>query len=337
MVRVPGATEKLLTHAVARSPGRALGVLVDRPQVGLEVRPAPCGYSNGNCSAYSSMKKSNGLITFMSATRPTVIVRLRARFGEDQPGEEVAERVLLPVDEVVAGLDLQRVRLDRGPRVRRRAQPDDVRIHLHQPVERVAGAMLQRHLDTHQLIPSQRDAARIARSAHHVPVPAVGDAPRTHSTSVPASTIPARLMASWAADSAAISQSPTVAATTANPAAGTVVTEMKTPTSAADFADTNDSIPAAPANSATMNDSGPTWKMKSTSFSSRVLARLDPADGLTGEHADRGDKHGHREADHQRQRGTAGQIRLAPDQRHRERGQRPELGPDHHRADHRDG
>ena len=65
-------------------------------------------------------------------------------------------------------------------------------------------------------------------------------------------------MASWAADLAAMSQSPTVAATTAKPAAGTVVTEMKTPTRAADLADTNDSMPAAPANNATTNDSGPT-------------------------------------------------------------------------------
>ena len=159
---------------------------------------------------------------------------------------------------------------------------------------------------------------------------------RTHSTSTPASTIPARLIASWAADSAAISQSPTVAATTANPAAGTVVTEMKTPTSAADFADTNDSIPAAPANNATTNDSGPTWKMKSTSFQLARARQIDPADGLTRQHADRGDQHGDREADHQRQRGAAGQVRLAPDERHRQRGQRPELGPDHHRADHRD-
>ena len=68
-----------------------------------------------------------------------------------------------------------------------------------------------------------------------------------------------------------MSQSPTDAATTANPAAGTVVTEMNTPTSAADLADTSDSMPAAPASSATTNDSGPTWKMKSTSVSSRVL------------------------------------------------------------------
>ena len=55
-----------------------------------------------------------------------------------------------------------------------------------------------------------------------------------------------------------------MAATTAKPAAGTVVTEMNTPTSAADFDDTSDNMPAAPASSATTNDSGPTWKMKST-------------------------------------------------------------------------
>lgn len=60
------------------------------------------------------------------------------------------------------------------------------------------------------------------------------------------------------ADCWATCQSPMVAATTANPAAGTVVTEMKTPTSAADFADTSYSIPAAPANIATTNYNGPT-------------------------------------------------------------------------------
>ncbi len=67
------------------------------------------------------------------------------------------------------------------------------------------------------------------------------------------------------ADFAATSQSPRIAATTANPAAGTVVTEMNTPTRAADFDDIRDSIPAAPASSATTNEIGPTWKMKSTS------------------------------------------------------------------------
>jgi hypothetical protein len=37
-----------------------------------------------------------------------------------------------------------------------------VGIHLHQPIERVAGAMLQRHLDAHLQIPSQAAMTRIA-------------------------------------------------------------------------------------------------------------------------------------------------------------------------------
>src|SRR6476659_3449225 len=90
----------------------------------------------------------------------------------------------------------------------------------------------------------------------------------------PATVMPTRLTPSCAADWAAIAQSPTVAATTANPAAGTVVTEMNTPTSAADFDDTNDSMPAAPANNATTNENGPTWKMKSTSLSSLVVSSV---------------------------------------------------------------
>ncbi len=43
--------------------------------------------------------------------------------GEDQPRKVVGERILLPVDEVPAGLDPQRVRQDRRAAVRRRAQP----------------------------------------------------------------------------------------------------------------------------------------------------------------------------------------------------------------------
>ena len=46
-----------------------------------------------------------------------------------------------------------------------------------------------------------------------------------------------------------------MAATTANPAAVTVYTEMNTPTRPADLAETSESIPAAPASSATTKDS----------------------------------------------------------------------------------
>ena len=66
-----------------------------------------------------------------------------------QPGQEVAHRVLLPVDEVVGRLDPQRVGLDGGAGVRRRAQPHDVRIYLDQLVKGVAGAVLQRNFDAH--------------------------------------------------------------------------------------------------------------------------------------------------------------------------------------------
>ena len=44
-------------------------------------------------------------------------------------------------------------------------------------------------------------------------------------------------------------------ATAALAAAGTVVTEISTPTRAPDFAEVSDSVPATPARNATMNDS----------------------------------------------------------------------------------
>ncbi len=131
-----------------------------------------------------------------------------------------------------------------------------------------------------------------------------------------------------------MSQSPTVAATTANPAAGTVVTEMKTPTSAADFADTSDSMPAAPANNATTNDSGPTWKMKSTSDSSRVLSTViqptaSPASTPSAVTSIATGKPTSRAAAARRARYI--RRRTSADGQRR---QRTELGSHHHRPDH---
>src|SRR4051812_45853006 len=89
---------------------------------------------------------------------------------------------------------------------------------------------------------------------------------------MPATTMPTRFTTNCSADFAATSHWPTVAATTANPAAVTVYTEMKTPTSPADLDETSESMPAAPASSATMKDTGPTWKMKSTSSTCETLS-----------------------------------------------------------------
>ncbi|MNS44658.1 hypothetical protein D3C72_771070 [compost metagenome] len=46
---------------------------------------------------------------------------------DDQAGEVVGERVLLPVHEVLRGLDAQGIGQDRGPAMRRGAQPHDLR------------------------------------------------------------------------------------------------------------------------------------------------------------------------------------------------------------------
>ena len=52
---------------------------------------------------------------------------LRRPLEKDEPREIVAERVLLPVDEVLLGRDLQRVGLDRRAAMRRRPQAHDMR------------------------------------------------------------------------------------------------------------------------------------------------------------------------------------------------------------------
>ena len=69
--------------------------------------------------------------------------------GEDEAGLEVAERVLLPVHEVVARLDGHRVGEDRGAAVRRGPQSDHVRREADGAIEQVAGAVLERDVDAH--------------------------------------------------------------------------------------------------------------------------------------------------------------------------------------------
>ena len=63
--------------------------------------------------------------------------------GEDQPRLEIAERILLPIQEMAFGRDLQGVRLDRRPRVRRWPQPHDVRGKGNRAVILVAGQVVQ--------------------------------------------------------------------------------------------------------------------------------------------------------------------------------------------------
>jgi len=68
---------------------------------------------------------------------------------EHEPGHEVAEGVLLPVDEVIARLDLEAVREDRRARVRGGPQPHHVRVNGDGSIEAIGGAMLDADVDSH--------------------------------------------------------------------------------------------------------------------------------------------------------------------------------------------
>ena len=71
-------------------------------------------------------------------------------FREDQPREEVAVRVLLPIDEVLLGRDFQRVAEHRRAAVRRRTQPHDLRRQLNQFAVGIAGAVVEGDADGHE-------------------------------------------------------------------------------------------------------------------------------------------------------------------------------------------
>jgi len=71
------------------------------------------------------------------------------------------------------------------------------------------------------------------------------------------------LTTSWNAEPAASANRPSTSATLAKAAAGTVVTEMNTPTSDADFAEVSANIPAAPASSAAWSFSASPVAMRS--------------------------------------------------------------------------
>ena len=72
------------------------------------------------------------------------------RLGEHQPRLPVGERVLLPVDEVLRGFDLERIRNDLAAAVRRRPQTHDLRAQLDRAVVAVMGGVLQRSVNRHE-------------------------------------------------------------------------------------------------------------------------------------------------------------------------------------------
>ncbi len=65
------------------------------------------------------------------------------RLREHQPRQIIAVRILLPVDEMVLGLDLQRIGQDRRAAMRGRPQADDLRPERHRAVIGIAGGVVE--------------------------------------------------------------------------------------------------------------------------------------------------------------------------------------------------
>ena len=110
----------------------------------------------GNFSAYGSRKKSNGLMTVISATRSTSTVKCRTRLRENDARQIIALRILLPVEEVALRFDLERIGRDRRAAMRRGPQPDHLRRQLHQAVVVVDGLVMQRDANRHSVSLSAR-------------------------------------------------------------------------------------------------------------------------------------------------------------------------------------
>ena len=135
------------THRLRRT--GPLAVVVDRAQVGLQVLAQRLGIREREGLGELLDEEVERVDHFHIGNQSDGDAELPGRIGEHQAGQEIAERVLLPVHEVVGRFDRQRVGLDRRPGVRRRSQSDHMRVHRHESVEVVAGPMFQRHLDAH--------------------------------------------------------------------------------------------------------------------------------------------------------------------------------------------
>ena len=77
--------------------------------------------------------------------------QLAGPFQENQPCEEVAVRVLLPIEEVLFRRDLQRIAENRRAAMRGRAEADDVRPEADRLVVSVSSAVVERDADGHWL------------------------------------------------------------------------------------------------------------------------------------------------------------------------------------------
>ena len=71
---------------------------------------------------------------------------------EDEPREVVRFRVLLPVDEVLGGQHLERIRQDAGAAMRRGTQADDLWAESNEPIVSIVRDVIERYMNGHDRI-----------------------------------------------------------------------------------------------------------------------------------------------------------------------------------------
>ena len=142
----------------------------------------------------------------------------------------------------------------------------------------------------------------------------------------PARTIIVRLTASWAIAPRQSDQLPSAAATPMLAAAGIVVTEISTPSTAPDLAEVSESIPAVAGEGG--DDEGELFRL-GDELGERVVVAVEVGGDQAGRLADQGEEEGggdpDREADRERRQRAQGDAEAALDGRDAEARQRPEL------------
>ena len=131
------------------APGSQVAAVVDRSQVRREVGREGLLVGEGEALGVLLDEEVEGVDRHQVGDQADGDLEAVGLLGEDQPGQPVAERVLLPVHEVGLRADLEGVGLDRRAAVRCRPQPDHVRTHRDRVREVVGGPVLERDLDRH--------------------------------------------------------------------------------------------------------------------------------------------------------------------------------------------
>ena len=118
-------------------------------QIGLQLRFQVGGIGEGKFFRLRLQEKVEGIDHFHLDRQLDGHGEVIDLLGKHHPRQPVGLRVLLPVQEMVFGFNLQRIGDDLGAGVRRRAQADGLRPQRDRPVIAIAGDVAQRGLNAH--------------------------------------------------------------------------------------------------------------------------------------------------------------------------------------------